>query len=45
MEGVYFYLGLEVYSYLGLRVYSYCLTVKDIISKVIKLIYIRAERG
>jgi hypothetical protein len=36
MEDVYFYLGLEVYSYY--------LTIGDIVGKVIRLIYTRAER-
>ena len=37
MEDVYFYLGLEVYSYY--------LTVKDIVGKVVRLIYTGIERG
>jgi hypothetical protein len=53
IEGVCFYsglkvcgcLGLKVYGYLGLGVYSYYLTVKDIVGKVVRLIYIKAKRG
>ena len=37
MEDVYFYLELEVYSYY--------LTVKDIVGKVVRLIYTGVERG
>ena len=45
IKDVYFYLKLEVCSYLELEVYNYYLTVKDIVGKVVRLIYIGAKRG